>query len=73
MDISGFIIYPFCCAGFLISGVSAEAIGFLLSKRQLLVGLTKGQIVFIKMIIFVIGLAITYSVISYIFRDLYVM
>jgi hypothetical protein len=73
MDTSGFIICPFCCLGFLFSGLSAQLVGFLLSKGQLLTGFTRDQIFGIKLVIFVIGLVITYFAISYIFRDLYVM
>jgi hypothetical protein len=73
MDTSGFVIYPFCCAGFLVSAFSAQAIGTLLFKGQSLARLDGFQKAFIKMIIFIIGLAFTWFVISYVFRDLYVM
>jgi hypothetical protein len=59
--------------GLLLSGLSAEAIVSLLSKRRLLVGLTKAQLFFIKVIIFIIGLTISYLAVAYLFRDLYVM
>ena len=73
MDTSGCIVFPFCCLGLVISGVSTEAIVFLLSKRRLLGSVTKDQLFGIRAVLFVIILAICYFVISFLFRDLYVM
>jgi hypothetical protein len=56
-----------------ISAISAEGIVFLLSKKLLLFGLAKEQLFFLKVIIFIGNVAIAYFVISFLFRDLYVM
>ena len=77
MDTSGFLIYPFCCLGFIISGIIAQTIVFLLTKMEAFAELPEEDKAALKVVTFLIGLtaglAASYFIISYIFRDLYVM
>jgi len=70
MDTSGFLLIPFCCAGFIIPAIVSVSVHTILSRVK---SLSDGEKSFLTFIAFAVTLAIAYIVISNMFKDLYVM
>lgn len=70
MDTSGFALIPFCCVGSFIPIIISFSVRATLSRVK---KLSDDEKSFLTFIVFVLTLAISYILVNYMFRDLYVM